>query len=132
MDLSTRFAERVSTGFYAPAGVRVHVHVIEPSSGEALKAWSMRIGAHTDDLSNCGELKRWPCLSLIKENLDTTRFSMCSPYGGLIYFESSKQPAHIRLSLSNVVEAPFIDMTKPETVRDWNRRRNVPGLWYIF
>ncbi len=32
--------------------------------------------------------------------------------------------------VSNVVQSPFIDVLKPETVQRWNESRiNAPGLW---
>jgi len=54
--------------------------------------------------------------------------SISSPFGGLIYFESPG-PGSISLTLNNIVESPFIDLTKPATIEDWPRRRQSPGLW---
>ena len=54
--------------------------------------------------------------------------SFSSPFGGLVYFESSA-PSSLNVLISNVVESPFIDFTKPETINDWNRRRLAPGPW---
>lgn len=123
LDLSTQFEERVSTGYYLPAGVKL----IAKCTGD-LKLWTLRIGAHTDDLSYCGHFTRWPVVTTTKYVTET--IEICSPFGGLIYFESSGKGSLI-VNLSNVVESPYIDLTKPETINDWNRRRNSPGLWLV-
>jgi len=31
--------------------------------------------------------------------------------------------------MSNIVESPLIDLTLPETIDDWERRKHAPGLW---
>jgi hypothetical protein len=54
--------------------------------------------------------------------------SLSTPFGGLIYFESPG-PGSIYASLNNVVESPFIDLTKAATIEDWPRRRQSSGLW---
>lgn len=123
LNLSTKFSERISTGYFLPAGVQLVVELI----GGDWKNWGLRIGAHTDDLSGCNELRRWPCVTS-REELKRAKMNVSSPFGGLIYFESP-QAGSIRVTLTNVVEAPFIDLTQPETIRDWSRRRNAPGLW---
>jgi hypothetical protein len=54
--------------------------------------------------------------------------SISSPFGGLIYFDSPG-PGSIYVCLNNIVESPFIDLTKPATIEDWPRRRQSSGLW---
>ena len=56
---------------------------------------------------------------------------MCfsSPFGGLVYFECTAEALPIKVSISNVVESPLIDLQRPETISDWNRRKNSIGLW---
>jgi hypothetical protein len=122
VNFQTKFAERLSTGYYLPAGVNLLIRV---TSGN-IKGWQVRIGGHTDDLSWCEYLRRFPCVSTCK-SLET-EMSISSPYGGLVYFES---PAAGNLSayLTNVLEAPYIDLQMPETINDWKRRRQAPGLW---
>lgn len=31
--------------------------------------------------------------------------------------------------MCNIVESPYFDLTKPETVNDWHRRKQSVGLW---
>lgn len=125
LTLRTKFSERLSTGYYLPAGVQLIVEVIDGD----WKKWTVLIGAHTDDLSGCDEFRRWPRVT-VKEELINRKMSISSPYGGLVYFESPGAGT-IRASLTNVVESPFFDLTQPETIRDWKRRRHAPGLWYF-
>jgi hypothetical protein len=119
--------EMVSTGYYVPAGVSLLINVCECESDD-LSLWSCQIGAHTDDLSNCQEYKRWPSV-VVKRRLKTEQMSLCSPFGGLVYFTCERK-SHIRVMLNNVVESPMFDITKRETVDDWNENRlKAPGLW---
>ena len=121
--LSSQFQEQLSTGYYLPAGI----HCLIQAYGD-LNKWSIRIGAHTDDLNNCDSYSRWPCVTMTRPL--KADMCICSPYGGLIYFESPGDQAEaINVTLTNVVEAPFIDLTLPETIGDWSRRKQSPGLW---
>ncbi|CAF1006076.1 unnamed protein product [Brachionus calyciflorus] len=120
--IESNFSEWISTGYYLPAGICLNVQV---KSGD-LEGWSIRIGSHSDDNSRCESYKRWPCISLVKTLQNIMNFS--SPYGGLVYFESSK-PGCLEIQLSNVVESPYFDLTKKETIDNWSKNRNAPGLW---
>ena len=113
-----------STGYYLPAGVLCKIKVIKCHDFDS---WKVRIGAHSDDLSNCESIKRWPCISSVYPVNETMEIS--SPYGGLIYFESSKRKVKIEAILNNVVESPYFDLTNPNTVNEWSKRKNAPGLW---
>ncbi len=52
-----------------------------------------------------------------------------SPFGGLIYVISPQNGGELKLTMSNIVESPLIDLTLPETIDDWERRKHAPGLW---
>jgi hypothetical protein len=86
------------------------------------------IGSHSDDLSNCNEIKRWPCVTICKE-LASSNLVLSSPFGGLIYLISPENGGQINFTMNNIVESPFIDLTQPNTVNDWERRKNASGLW---
>ena len=79
-------------------------------------------------MSNCEKLARWPCVTTDKSLTKEMNFS--SPFGGLIYLESPGSGS-LAITLSNVVQAPFLDLSQPETIRDWAKRRQAPGLWVI-
>lgn len=115
LELQTKFKERVSTGYYLPAGVILTVKLISGKN----QGWTVRVGAHTDNLSNCDSFKRWPnvCVSrdLAKE------FTMSSPFGGLIYLESPAAGT-VKVSFTNVVESPLYDLTKPLTIQNWQEK----------
>ena len=122
VSIHAEFAEWVSTGYYLPAGVTFSLHV---NSGN-LDGWFIRIGSHSDDIGECDTYKRYPVVSLVKYLKSSMSFS--SAFGGLIYFESSS-PGNLEVTLNNVVEAPVFAITKPETISNWENRRNAPGLW---
>ncbi len=89
----------------------------------------VRIGSHDDNLGESEELeeyKRWPVLTSTRKLARNMSFS--SPFGGLVYFESPG-PSSLSVYISHVIESPFIDLTKPETINDWERRGLAPGLW---
>ena len=121
--ISTAFSERVSTGLYLPAGVQLQLTVNEGD----VSGWMLRIGAHTDKLSDCDKLTRWPSVTV--ERQLSKNMSMSSPFGGLVFLESPASGGSLKLTLSNVCEAPFVDVQQSETVNDWMRRREAPGLW---
>jgi hypothetical protein len=123
LKLVSRFNELISTGFYLPAGYTLVVQVLDGNEAD----WSVQIGAHTDNLSDCDTFKRWPCITTTKR-IEDGQLVVTSPYGGLIYFKS-QQASCLLINLSNVVESPYFDLTKSETVNDWPRRKNASGLW---
>jgi hypothetical protein len=117
ISVETQVAEWCSTGYYLPAGVRCRITFVEEDSSD-IEDWSVRVGAHTDDLSGCSHLKRWPAISVVKRL--RPELVVFSAYGGLIYFEALKSgPCKLRAALSNVVEAPYYDLLVPDTVKNW-------------
>jgi hypothetical protein len=101
----------------------VRVTVLEGNSN----GWEVRVGCHTDDLSNMNVLKRWP---LISSTVKLSKYStITSAYGGLIYLESPKGNSRIRIKLENVIEAPYYDLKKIETISNWSQRSRALGLW---
>ena len=90
--------------------------------------WEIRVGSHTDDLSNnVRPLHRWPLISSSAKLKKS--FCLTSAFGGLIYLDSPKGNSTIRIKLENVIEAPFIDIAKPETISNWPNSAKAPGLW---
>ncbi|XP_078616171.1 TRPM8 channel-associated factor 1-like [Branchiostoma floridae x Branchiostoma japonicum] len=124
--IDSKRQERHTTGYYLPAGAFLLVRSCNTDSRE-LSDWKLRVGAHTDRLSNHHTLHRWPNISVVTNlNHETQLFS---PYGGNIYLESPKEPSLLSITLENVVEAPWFDLTKPETVNNWQVSCQSPGLW---
>jgi hypothetical protein len=79
--LRANFQERLSTGFYLPAGVCLTIKVLSGSCSD----WKVRIGAHTDNISKMDDYKRWPVVSF--EKILKPRTLISSSFGGLIYFD---------------------------------------------
>lgn len=120
VSFDAKFAEWHSTGYYLPAGVECTIKVNQCIDSDA---WSVRIGAHTDDLSNCESICRWPCISLVTplgglSNVQS-EIQVSSPYGGLIYFESHRGNVKIQAVLNNVVNTPYFDLTVPNSMKEW-------------
>ncbi|KAI8479632.1 hypothetical protein Bbelb_426500 [Branchiostoma belcheri] len=118
--------ERHTTIYYLPAGTCLQVKSCKIHSG-TLSGWKIRVGAHTDKLSDHHKLHRWPNISVVKK-LDQ-EMQLFSPYGGNIYLESPEYPSELTIMIENVVEAPCFDLTKPETVDNWQVSCQSPGLW---
>jgi hypothetical protein len=83
LKLSSKFNERLSTGYYLPAGVQMTVNVIQGSSN----GWTCKIGAHTDILHDTSEYTRWPVCFVEKNMSQRKSLKIKSPFGGLIYFD---------------------------------------------
>ena len=116
IELSSEFCEIISTGYYLPAGVKLQILCSE-SVIHPIGDWFIRIGAHSDDLSQSETLSRWPCIITVEKL--KSKMIVCSAFGGLIYFESKKVNAKLKCSLSNVVESPYFDLTLPNTINNW-------------
>ena len=69
-----------------PAGATL---LINSKSGANIKDWSILIGCHSDDLSGCSELKRWPCVTIQKQLLSDLVI-LSSPFGGNLYLIQSE------------------------------------------
>ena len=82
LNIEAEFEERISTGYYLPAGVLANVKV---NNSDDLKMWKIRIGAHSDNIANCNEYMRWPVITIVHDLKDGMEIS--SPFGGLVYFE---------------------------------------------
>jgi hypothetical protein len=127
LNLTSKVSEKLSTGYYLPAGVQLEVKVIEGKPND----WRVQIGGHKDVFTDkCDGLIRWPSIIIEKSlKLTNNTFRIFSPFGGLIYFISPLNGDSIRVNLKNVVEAPYWDITQKPTVDHWKSRRNSPGLW---
>ncbi|KAK6180246.1 hypothetical protein SNE40_012435 [Patella caerulea] len=126
VDIVSHVADVYPTGCYLRAGDEVTVIV---QLEESLKlGWKMQIGCHSDRLHSLDSHVRWPYICETA-NIDKLRFKVTSLYGGLIYFISPGKPSAMEAVLSNVVEAPFFDLTNRSRVVGWNERRYAPGLW---
>ena len=79
--LNSKYSERLSTGYYLPAGVEISIRVINGQPND----WKCRIGAHTDVLKPDSEYKRWPVCTVAYTL--KTELNFKSPFGGLVYFE---------------------------------------------
>lgn len=123
IDIKSKYDEFHCTGCYLAAGGCAQITVVEGNPS----GWEVRVGSHTDDLTSMPEIRRWPQLSVsvkLKKSV-----SLTSAFGGLIYLESPKGSSSIRVKIESVLEAPYFDLNRPETVSVWSTARKAPGLW---
>lgn len=121
--IKSKFDEFHCTGYYLAAGTQAVITLIEGNPS----GWQVRIGSHTDDLTKMESLKRWPvvcsCIPLKRTTIVTSAF------GGLIYLDSPKGNSTIKIKLESVIEAPYFDLKKPETISKWSVNCKSSGLW---
>lgn len=123
LEIRSKYDEFHCTGCYLVPGSAAQLTVIYGNS----TGWEVRIGSHTDDLTDMKSYKRWPAVSSsikLKKTLTLT-----SAFGGLIYLESPKGNSTLKVKLESVLESPHYDLTKYETVKKWPTSRRSPGLW---
>ena len=121
--IKSKFDEFHSTGYYIAGGELVKIVVLEGNPN----GWEVRVGCHTDELSTEKIMHRWP---LVTTSVKLKKsFNLSSAFGGLIYLESPKGNSTIKIKFENVIEAPYYDVKKPDTVLQWSERRKSPGLW---
>eukprot|EP00913_Durusdinium_trenchii_P035097 g32831.t2 len=102
--------EWLGTGLYVPPGGKVCVCTDNPTEG-----WSVRVGAHTDDISCRDEWMRWPQVSLILPLADPNKMvSLSTPFGGNVYLvRSSKASQSLRATFSgNLLQQPVVSIAK--------------------
>jgi hypothetical protein len=123
ISIKSKFDEFHCTGFYISPGASARLTVLEGNWA----GWDVRIGAHTDDLSDMKILNRWPnvcCKIKLKKNINIS-----SAFGGIVYLDSPKGNSTLKIKLENVIEIPYYDLNKPETIKNWNKNSHAPGLW---
>ncbi|CAF1025581.1 unnamed protein product [Didymodactylos carnosus] len=121
--ISSHTSEWHCTGFYVVAGVPIQIEVQDGNPD----GWQVRIGCHNDDLRNCEELRRWPCISICKPL--TNNVHMCSAYGGLLFLQSSEGDNNISVRIHHVVQTPVYDLKDPNRKQAWKHHRKTDGLW---
>ncbi|CAF3336682.1 unnamed protein product [Rotaria sp. Silwood1] len=116
-----------SIGYYVAPGTTIQIDVSEPVGATG---WSARIGCHSDDLGNCDQLRRWPCISTCKL-LSVTTVEMSSAFGGLLFLESPAVELNsISVSIKNVVLTPAYDIMDPNRDKHWDDLRvRAQGIW---
>ena len=101
--------EWLGTGLYVPPGGKICV-----SSGGDIKGWSVRIGAHTDDISGRDVWQRWPRVSSLVPLTGSSQISMYTPFGGNVYLvRCSKASKDLKATFSgNLVQQPAVSIEK--------------------
>ena len=114
--------EWLGTGLYVPPGGKITVTADSSTDG-----WSVRVGAHTDDISCKDEWLRWPQVSLILPLADPKKaLTLATPFGGNVYLvRSSKASESLRATFSgNIVKQPEVSVQGVDKAI-----LNSPGGW---
>ena len=116
------------TGLYAAAGEPVTVEL--PPGAEKL-GLKLRIGSTTCDNTRHGDWSRAPKVD-IEVPLDSTRVTVSSPFGGLIYVvvpEKAKADAEAKLTIRNACQSVWFKKGR-DTLAAWRGKiRAVPSPW---
>ncbi len=110
-----------STGLYLCPGEVLKVIVTEGDPN----GWTLRIGCHKDTLWHKDKWTRWPEITHVVSMKE--EFDVATPWGGLVYFESSNNSTNISLTISGVVKAPLFDIE--DAGIDWLVERDNPAPW---
>jgi hypothetical protein len=122
--IKSKYDEFHCTGYYLIAGCSMRLTVLEGNP----KGWDIRIGCHTDDISESESLRRWP---IVHSKMPLQRYMQLSTaFGGIIYLDSPKGNSTIKVRLENVITTPHYDLNNTETVTNWEEKgRKEAGLW---
>mmetsp|Transcript_106915 Transcript_106915/g.312611 ORF Transcript_106915/g.312611 Transcript_106915/m.312611 type:complete len:789 (+) Transcript_106915:44-2410(+) len=102
-------AEWLGTGLYVPPGGSLKISV-----GHCSEGWSLKVGAHTDDIRGREEWQRWPRVSLDAPLVPCKTITLSTPFGGNLYLvrsQSSSPDVEITCS-GNAVRQPHVSLAK--------------------
>jgi len=88
---------------------------------------ALRIGCHTDDISQREQWARFPKISKYIKFNDATQIEVTTFDGGLIYFEIDEAPIYFNYNIyGEVVRAPYFNIEK-HSLSEWETIRKYPG-----
>jgi hypothetical protein len=122
--ITSKLNEFHFTGYYLPAGCAMTVNILEGF----YHGWSIRIGCHIDSrLLNQNSTKRFQIIHTEMKLKNNLRIS--NAFGGIVYLISPNGSSFLKIKLQGVIETPFYDVTKKESIVSWKNIKNFPGLW---
>ena len=125
-------AARRPTGCYLAPGSIAYVTVPPALVNQG---YSVRVGAHSWDLSAKDTPKRLDRVSLVY-SITSATMRIANPLGGGIYIEVpyKKTNGIVTVGITNVVRSPFFSATSfhPTTAAEWLAERTNPGKWADF
>lgn len=124
---------RKPTGAYVAPGATAKVTVPASIVG---KGYSIRVGAHSWDLSNKPTIKRMDRVSRLYP-IDTTVIEVANPFGGGIYIEVPREESVgvVEIQVRNAIRSPYFSAKSfhTTTLSEWqNTERNHPAPWADF
>ena len=118
--------ELISTGYYVPPGVDLHVEVQSmTSSGD----WYVQIRLEENSLWSQNEYFRYPVSSVRRVLNAQSKIRISSSFGGLLYFRAPKSGS-LKVLVSNVVKSPFYNFADQGSISSFNNQLlSLPGVW---
>ena len=131
VSLDTSNSRWHATGLYAAPGEIVTVTV--PSS-LVNQGYTIRVNAHTDDISRRDNWERMPVVHR-SFDINQTTVQVASAFGGLLFFDFGDTPPNlgsVSVTIEDAVEAPYFDLDQ-HTDQQWNATlRDRPAPYGVF
>ena len=118
--------ELISTGYYVPPGVDLHIEVQSMTSTDD---WFVQIRLEENSLWTQNQYYRYPVSSVRRVLNAKSKLRISSTFGGLLYFQTPKSGS-LKVLVSNVVKSPFYNFADKDSISSFNNQLlTSPGVW---
>lgn len=118
--------ELISTGYYVPPGVDLHIEVQSMTSTDD---WFVQIRLEENSLWTQNQYYRYPVSSVRRVLNSKSKLRISSTFGGLLYFQTPKSGS-LKVLVSNVVKSPLYNFADKDSISSFNNQLlTSPGVW---
>lgn len=118
--------ELISTGYYVPPGVDLHIEVQSMTSTDD---WFVQIRLEENSLWTQNQYYRYPVSSVRRVLNSRSKLRISSTFGGLLYFQTPKSGS-LKVLVSNVVKSPLYNFADKGSISSFNNQLlTSPGVW---
>jgi len=118
--------ELISTGYYVPPGVDLHIEVQSMTSTDD---WFVQIRLEENSLWTQNQYYRYPVSSVRRVLNAKSKLRISSTFGGLLYFQTPKSGS-LKVLVSNVVKSPLYNFADKGSISSFNNQLlTSPGVW---
>jgi hypothetical protein len=118
--------ELISTGYYVPPGVDLHIVVQSMTSTDN---WFVQIRLEENSLWTQNQYYRYPISSVRRVLNAKSKLRISSTFGGLLYFQTPKSGS-LKVLVSNVVKSPLYNFADKGSINSFNNQLlTYPGVW---
>ena len=118
--------ELISTGYYVPPGVDLHIEVQSMTSTDD---WFVQIRLEENSLWTQNQYYRYPVSSVRRVLNAKSKLRISSTFGGLLYFQTPKSGS-LKVLVSNVVKSPLYNFADKDSISSFNNQLlTSPGVW---